>query len=734
MHQSCSSLELNSNVYTVYFGTYYVDSVLSGGGYDGYKVSSMNKLSYLFPRLIANAICQSYLRSTFQPSAIFDRSKDVWFKNTDAAKLIECYGVEDGDCVVFSWGDEEGVQWTLGQLRNMVAEAGGLRKQRKICAHWIVDFPLFSVEDTRSSAHTILSLLLFQSTGTDRLLLISGILLLPRYGLKPVKKTSNAQSDAPAWVQAILERWDGFFTRFDKMFDLVLRMQETQSAVLTRLKTLEERVVTMNEQPPSSNAALYSILVKFHADARIVSSKSCGITWVGIGEQIDDAATHVFDQKALEEVVEASADSELIRELSTGQIDVHRHPKIRNVKSSRPRIIKVYLRNQDLRDRLLHHIRNGRLSLTKQFVHSYARKDYTREELEYDRCLRKKAGQLNHQEGMLKYIVRDLSIHELRYPRELPSRTTFDVHSASQTALEHASQCSHFVDESFTGSLGIRALQHDYFNTKCFGSIVVMGGLNFPLIDWDNKTHRGDVSSKSSTLFLDFSRNFNLNQVIDRPTHGLNILNIILASEVSILENIDVGPPFSTSDHNAISFSLREITPMQTNATKNRPNYAKADFHAIVEALTSVDWLAFINNSDHIDDCYRNLVEYIHSLILRYVPMHTSSKPPEAYPRYIRTLKAKLDFYHLKRNAFGNAKYMMYARKLKRALARFSLLKEKRIAQCKNTKRFFNYCRLKLDIRESIPAMLSSNSEQVETDRAKAELFADYFESVYKIP
>ncbi|KAL6738509.1 hypothetical protein ANCDUO_07227 [Ancylostoma duodenale] len=103
------------------------------------------------------------------------------------------------------------------------------------------------------------------------------------------------------------------------MFDLVLKMQETQSALRTRLKTLEERVVTMNEQPPFSNAALYSTLVKFHADARIASSMSCGITWVGIGEQIDDAATHVFDQKALEKVVKVSGDSELIRELSTGQ-------------------------------------------------------------------------------------------------------------------------------------------------------------------------------------------------------------------------------------------------------------------------------------------------------------------------------------------------------------------------------------------------------------------------------
>ncbi|KAJ1352807.1 hypothetical protein KIN20_009229 [Parelaphostrongylus tenuis] len=82
-----------------------------------------------------------------RPFAIFDRSKDVWFKKIDKNELVTRLGIDEDDCIVFSWGDEEGVQWTLGQLRNLVADAGGLRKQRKICAHWIVNFPLFSVED-----------------------------------------------------------------------------------------------------------------------------------------------------------------------------------------------------------------------------------------------------------------------------------------------------------------------------------------------------------------------------------------------------------------------------------------------------------------------------------------------------------------------------------------------------------------------------------------------------------
>ncbi|RCN47803.1 hypothetical protein ANCCAN_06140, partial [Ancylostoma caninum] len=42
MQQSSDSLEPNSNVYAVYFGTYYAALVLSGDGYDGYKVRFLN--------------------------------------------------------------------------------------------------------------------------------------------------------------------------------------------------------------------------------------------------------------------------------------------------------------------------------------------------------------------------------------------------------------------------------------------------------------------------------------------------------------------------------------------------------------------------------------------------------------------------------------------------------------------------------------------------------------------
>lgn len=173
--------------------------------------------------------------------------------------------------------------------------------------------------------------------------------------------------------------------------------------------------------PSQPHSALYSALVKFKSDSKVVDEKACRITWVGIGEKATEAATYAFDREAVKEVIEASGEEDLMAEFDAGEIQLHRHPKVvNNVNNRRPRIIKIRLRNQELRDKLLRHMRAGRQALTREFVHSYARPDYTKEEVEYDRLLRTKAGKMNRNEGKLAYVVRDLAIHKLKVPRELP--------------------------------------------------------------------------------------------------------------------------------------------------------------------------------------------------------------------------------------------------------------------------------------------------------------------------
>ncbi|GMT19868.1 hypothetical protein PFISCL1PPCAC_11165, partial [Pristionchus fissidentatus] len=63
-------------------------------------------------------------------------------------------------------------------------------------------------------------------------------------------------------------------------------------------------------------------------------------------------------------------------------------------------------------------------------VHAHVRRDYTADELEQDRFLRREAGKLNAEAGQLEFVVRDLKICRLANPRPLPER--------SMQALERA--------------------------------------------------------------------------------------------------------------------------------------------------------------------------------------------------------------------------------------------------------------------------------------------------------
>uniref|UniRef100_A0A1I7TX28 AA_TRNA_LIGASE_II domain-containing protein n=1 Tax=Caenorhabditis tropicalis TaxID=1561998 RepID=A0A1I7TX28_9PELO len=78
---------------------------------------------------------------------ICNPSQKNWLKSVENQKIIDELGLTEEDVLVVCWGESDGVNWTLGQLRNYVAEFCGLRSKSTVAAHWVVDFPLFSFED-----------------------------------------------------------------------------------------------------------------------------------------------------------------------------------------------------------------------------------------------------------------------------------------------------------------------------------------------------------------------------------------------------------------------------------------------------------------------------------------------------------------------------------------------------------------------------------------------------------
>ncbi|KAL6743577.1 hypothetical protein Aduo_016599 [Ancylostoma duodenale] len=251
---------------------------------------------------------------------------------------------------------------------------------------------------------------------------------MPRGSKRNTSEEASCQ-EMPLWAAKMIEKYDQCATRFEdallsafaSLLSAVAEIKNTRESVLKRLTAVEARLSTMSTPSMIDQNAIYYTVVKVQADKTRIEEKLRRITWVGIPEQKDEVSTRRFDHEALKEVVETSGDPDLLREFSRGNIVGHRFP-VGQPRSTgaRGRIIKIDLPSQELEDKLLQHTKQGRQSLTKNFIHSYARRDYTPEELELDRKLRRKAGELNQKEGKLQFVVRDLQIHRLRYPRDLP--------------------------------------------------------------------------------------------------------------------------------------------------------------------------------------------------------------------------------------------------------------------------------------------------------------------------
>jgi hypothetical protein len=76
---------------------------------------------------------------------------------------------------------------------------------------------------------------------------------------------------------------------------------------------------------------------------------------------------------------------------------------------------------------------------------------------------------------------------------------------------------------------------------------------NCPEIDWDNLTAPHDGMQDK---FLDLIESAGLNQLVEKPTRGDNILDLVFSDESLKVSNLTVSQQFSNSDHCQVSVSV----------------------------------------------------------------------------------------------------------------------------------------------------------------------------------
>ena len=152
--------------------------------------------------------------------------------------------------------------------------------------------------------------------------------------------------------------------------------------------------------------------------------------------------------------------------------------------------------------------------------------------------------------------------------------------------------------------------------------VLLMGDFNYPSIDWiAHGVHSG--GSVEAKQFMDQLDECFFTQHITSPTRQNTTLDLVITSEPDFVQDIAVGPPLATSDHNMITWNcIADVNHKTTQCTKL--NYAKANFEEIKARLRATDWDTLLAGDIH--HCWQRFKNIIFELERKYVPLSKSSK------------------------------------------------------------------------------------------------------------
>ena len=83
--------------------------------------------------------------------------------------------------------------------------------------------------------------------------------------------------------------------------------------------------------------------------------------------------------------------------------------------------------------------------------------------------------------------------------------------------------------------------------------VCIMGDFNFRAIDWELM-----VGNSEADDFLTVIQDNFLKQVINEPTRGNNLLDLVLTNRDSMVSDVDIGDHLGNSDHSEIRFKLKD--------------------------------------------------------------------------------------------------------------------------------------------------------------------------------
>jgi ribonuclease P/MRP protein subunit RPP40 len=265
--------------------------------------------------------------------------------------------------------------------------------------------------------------------------------------------------------------------------------------------------------------------------------------------------------------------------------------------------------------------------------------------------------------------------------------------------------------------------------------ILVMGDFNFPELNWCKPETLDD-----SHPFLKCVNDNFLIQFVEKSTRGKNVLDLVFTSEENMIENLTVGEPLGTSDHQIIRWGFVSIKDnLNSNVHIKSHDYFKADYDGMREEINTTDVGELIMGISVEQDWDRFKLN-IENLRDKWVPLRRNKvgKCKWVNKAVTRRRRAKNKAWGKYQNEKTPENLENYKNKLNKSNSTNRSAKrnyEKKLAGDvkSNSKSFFAYVRSKQRTKDKVGPLKDNLGKVIEDDQETANLLNNYFSSVFTI-
>ena len=293
-----------------------------------------------------------------------------------------------------------------------------------------------------------------------------------------------------------------------------------------------------------------------------------------------------------------------------------------------------------------------------------------------------------------------------------------------------------------------------------YRDIFFTGDFNLPEICWSisEKYTPQTKLSYSATLLLNFMEDHLLNQYVDKPTRGDNILDLILTNNSNIISHVQ-SMETNLSDHNIVKMQTTHnlLKPQQKipvkipNHSFRSLNLKKSNFSEISEHLKTINWeeLKSLCTPDEFPELFRLTVLQVAALhsplkttqskklnpfvrarnILRRrrrkvrAQVNAISRQCKDSPPSPKLCKLRLELYNLS----ANIKDSIHEQQKQQELKAVKNVKD-------NPRYFYSYAKRNNKLKSTVGPLLNSSGELTFDPKEMSDILQNQYASVFSNP